>query len=227
MKYLGGKVRHGVRVAAFLEAHRRGRLYLEPFVGAAGVFQHMRNPRLGTDVCAPMITLFKRLQGGWRPPMRLTSRQHADLMARNDPDDPMTAFAGFGCSFSGMWFSTFARNADFDNYAAICARSLEAMRPRLVGAEFEVADYRTLRPRGSLIYCDPPYRMTMGYKYSGGFDHVEFWQTVRRWSDANTVFVSEFSAPDDFECVKTWDRTVSIAIGQNRRTVERLFVRGL
>ena len=40
-----------------------------------------------------------------------------------------------------------------------------------------------------LIYCDPPYQHTTGYS-TGGFDHDKFWDTMRKWSKNNYIFIS-------------------------------------
>jgi len=56
-------------------------------------------------------------------------------------------------------------------------------------------------PANSLVYCDPPYRGSTGY--DGWFDSRAFWQWCRdKTREGHTVFVSEYKAPPDFECVK-------------------------
>lgn len=46
---------------------------------------------------------------------------------------------------------------------------------------------------------------------------------MRKWSKTNIVYISEFRAPDDFECV--WEKEVSRSIKatDKSRAVERLF----
>ena len=62
-----------------------------------------------------------------------------------------------------------------------------------------------------LIYCDPPYKATEGYS-TGEFDHDKFWETMRKWSQNNCVFISEETAPSDFKVV--WKR-------KKRRTLDK------
>jgi hypothetical protein len=62
-----------------------------------------------------------------------------------------------------------------------------------------------------LIYCDPPYKSTEGYS-TGEFDNDLFWETMRKWSKNNCVFISEESAPSDFKVV--WKKT-------KRRTLDK------
>ena len=70
-------------------------------------------------------------------------------------------------------------------------------------------DYSDYTPQGKLIYCDPPYQNTTGYRGDNGkrneFDHEKFWNTIREWSKTNWVFVSEYNAPSDFVCVNKYE----------------------
>lgn len=70
-----------------------------------------------------------------------------------------------------------------------------------------------------IVYCDPPYSQTNCGSYSG-FNSDEFWQ----WARHIPCYISEYSAPDDFECI--WEKKVcvlSTADGNGRKTIERLF----
>lgn len=53
-------------------------------------------------------------------------------------------------------------------------------------------------PEGAVIYCDPPYKGTAEYK-EGAFNHSEFWEWARNISKTHKIYISEYSAPDDFE----------------------------
>lgn len=91
-------------------------------------------------------------------------------------------------------------------------------------------DYRDCTPdidANTVVYCDPPYAGTTGYKGTDPFDHVEFWNTCRVWADAGAaVFVSEYSCPDEVgECV--WERPQTDGLrkrgGTKTQSVEKLF----
>ena len=73
-----------------------------------------------------------------------------------------------------------------------------------------------------LIYCDPPYQGTT--KYKDGFDYVEFWNWIRQISKNNFVFISEYNAPIDFECI--WQKQLTTTLDKSSRKVdiEKLFV---
>lgn len=55
-------------------------------------------------------------------------------------------------------------------------------------------------PKNAVVYCDPPYKDTALYA-QWWFEHDSFWEFVRKISKTNSVFVSEYSAPDDFRCI--------------------------
>lgn len=136
-------------------------------------------------------------------------------------------FVGFAMSFGGKWFGGYRRDTSGKrDYVAECKRSSEKEFPKLVGVEFHHCSYDQLDiPHNSIIYCDPPYANTQGYS-TGAFDHQKFWDWVRgEVSSDHKVFVSEYTAPDDFECV--WSKSVNNTLDRDtgaKSAVERLFV---
>ena len=93
------------------------------------------------------------------------------------------------------------------------------------GIKFACKDYRELECEGCLIYCDPPYKNTTKYSIIGSFDTEEFWNVMRNWSKNNTVIISEYEAPNDFECIKEINTKTDIRnrSGKRENRVERLF----
>ncbi len=76
-----------------------------------------------------------------------------------------------------------------------------------------------------LIYCDIPYFGTTSYK-TETFSHDIFWEWARKMSIKNSVFVSEYNAPSDFECVWQGEIKTNFASQRNEAThkaVEKLF----
>ena len=73
-----------------------------------------------------------------------------------------------------------------------------------------------------MIYCDPPYADTTGYSGVDAFDSSKFWDVMREWSKTNTVYVSEFNAPADFEAV--WEKPYKVQMCKEQQLVtEKLF----
>ena len=87
--------------------------------------------------------------------------------------------------------------------------------------------------KGYIIYCDPPYSQYSDYYEESGngdrsrikFDHEAFWDWCREMAKDNIVFVSEYSAPSDFEVVKKVKSNISHGRhGKVDRNTEKLFV---
>lgn len=73
---------------------------------------------------------------------------------------------------------------------------------------------------GDIVYCDPPYSNKRQDSYKG-FDSKSFYE----WARHIPCYISEYSAPDDFECV--WEKKISKSINRvnmlSESAVERLF----
>ena len=91
--------------------------------------------------------------------------------------------------------------------------------------DFICDSYENLDFENCLVYADPPYQGTTGYK-TGAFDHDKFFKWCREQAKRNIVFVSEYNAPDDFVCV--WQGEIKTNFASNRKSathkaVEKLF----
>ena len=77
----------------------------------------------------------------------------------------------------------------------------------------------------SIIYCDPPYSNTAQYVI-GDFDSNAFFDWCRKQKEL--VVVSEYDAPEDFQCVAIFNRRSKLqggTKGKGNGNAERLFVR--
>lgn len=221
MQYLGGKNRIGKKIATYLEAIRGDREYLEPFVGGAWVLQEISGRRTASDSNEALITMYLALQDGWIPPEEVSESMYAEYKLKQDATDPMTAFIGIGCSFGGKWFGGYARSGDRD-YCHNARNSLIKQLPKIKDVLFKYRDYHNWIPYNCLVYCDPPYEGTTGYKDK--FDTASFWETMRKWSENNIVIVSEYKAPTDFKCVlEIPTKTDMHVAGVQEARIEKLF----
>jgi hypothetical protein len=97
---------------------------------------------------------------------------------------------------------------------------------QLEEATFQSGDYQdVIIPDGAVIYCDPPYKGTAEYK-EGGFNHEEFWDWCRNKSKTHKVYVSEYTAPDDFESILEFEQKSTLQGGNqthNNQPKECLF----
>lgn len=223
MRYLGGKAKLSKRLIEVIEAHTDHRdVVYEPFMGGGGMtpvlaksFNHVQS----YDNHQDLVLMWQALLNGWEPPETLTKQEYEEL--RTAPPSALRGFAGFGVSFGGMWFSSFARDKEGKDYAAQSRRTLMRDIKHMKNVTVQQADYRELTPfLGDVVYADPPYAGTA--QYHCPFDSEEFWRTMERWVELGAdVFVSEFNAPAHWETIMEIPRKVMV--GARREVVDRLF----
>ncbi len=233
MRYLGGKTRIARHIAPLINERCGGGVpYWEPFVGGLNMIPHVRaNRRVASDICRPLITMYRALQSGWVPPENVSEDEYRRAMSVRDLDDPVTAFAGFGCSFAGKWFGGYAKGAQVDgtprNYAGGSRKVLLRDMALCDGVEFYCCGYHDGRvPSGWVIYCDPPYAGATGYDSAAEWDSVKFWEWSREVSKENVMLVSEYAAPDFMCKILEVDRNLETrgrSGAESRRRTERLF----
>jgi len=231
MRYMGSKARHAKHIIPFLmDGHDQSKPYIEPFVGGGNMIDKVpADIRWGSDTAEYAIALLDALSKGWVPPETLSEEEYCRI--KEDPGKYSKWLVGFAagpCSFGGKFWGGYARggfnskgprdhqNEAFDN----AIKQSHGLR----GVKFTVANYNSIvYPEGSTVYCDPPYAGTTGYK-SGSFDHAVFWDWAEKLSHGRRVFVSEYTAPDNWTCI--WERDVASSLTKDtgsKRNVERLF----
>lgn len=142
MQYLGGKFKIAKRLTDYLKTRLGSRVFVEPFCGGLNITCRMTGAIRASDSSKSLITLYKALQGGWEPPEHLDEFQYKLLKDRLDENDPLTAFAGYGCSFGGKFFRGYARGSAGRNYASGTRKSLLKNRDRCSNVIFECLDYK-------------------------------------------------------------------------------------
>jgi DNA adenine methylase len=230
MKYIGSKRRIAKYILPIiLEGRREEQWYVEPFCGGCNSIDKVDGNRLANDSNFYLIELFKALQNGWIPPSEVSEDFFRQVRANKEQFPPaLVGFIGFNCSFGGEFFSGFARDKASCNYAAVAKRNLMKQLPNIKDVLFTCGDYRQMDiPANSIIYCDPPYEKTEGYKQSGKFNKKEFlnWCVVKA-KEGHTVFVSEYSIEhENFKLVFEKELTCNID-NKNKRIsakIERLY----
>ena len=169
--------------------------------------------------------MWQALQNGWTPPDVVTKEEYYRVKANMDENPALTGFIGFGCSFGGKWWGGYAKDKRGDDYCGQAKRGLLKDFPGVRHATFTCLDYHDVEIQDSaVVYCDPPYANTTGYTV-GQFDANEFWNYMRQLSKRCDVYISEESAPDDFECIwsKEKVRTLEKSDNVGRVKVEKLF----
>ena len=186
-----------------------------PQIGDMGV---CRNPYL--------IKMWQAVSRGWSPPVNITEDEYNMIRTNKSHYPPeLVGYVGFALSYGGKWFGGWCRDSKgFRDYVGEARRNAEKQFPLLRGVDFREASVFELDLNSkSTIYCDPPYAGTTGY--NSKFDHSRFYDWCRHMvNEGHRVFISEYSMPDDFECV--WEKPVNSSLTKDtggKKNVERLF----
>lgn len=239
MKYMGSKNRIAKHLSPIMLENRNGRTWVEPFVGGANMIDKVEGKRIGADFNDYLITMWKELQNGWIPPNFVSEEDWRDVKVQmeNKYEKHYIAFVRLGCSFGADWNGGYARNVRKDkpnaellnsttkSYCGQSKRNILKQLPNLKDVEFIHSSYQDLDiPPNSLIYCDPPYEGAT--KYKDDFNHAEFWEWCRtKAKQGHLVYVSEYNAPSDFECV--YSSEINNTLNNTAKTTkatEKLFV---
>lgn len=227
MRYFGGKYKIAKYIVEVLNEYRKdNQPFVEPFRGVCNIASKMNGIRYCSDINEYLIAMFEAIRGGWLPPQNMSKSEYEYIKSHKDEDKALTGFAGFGCSFAGKWFGGYAKDNRGDNYCLQAYNSLLRQRDSIKDIVFECRDYRSVNVKNCLIYCDPPYRNTTQYSGFPKFNSDKFWEVMRSWSQHNTVIISEYTAPDDFKCIKSIHTKTEIRNKQNIREdrTEKLFM---
>ena len=226
MQYMGGKSRISKQIAEILNsAIDKNTPFVSLFCGSCAIESKVQaDVKILNDKHPYLIAMWQALQNGWMPPDVVTKEEYYRVKANMDENPALTGFVGFGCSFGGKWWGGYAKDKRGDDY---CGQAKRGLLKDLVGiqsATFTCLDYHDVKiPDGAVVYCDPPYANTTGYTV-GQFDTNEFWDYMRQLSKRCDVYISEESAPDDFECIWSKEKVRTLEKNDNvgRVKVEKL-----
>lgn len=233
MKYMGSKARFTKEILPIILRDRKlYQWYVEPFAGGMNTICEVSGNRIANDIHYHLIEMWQELVSGWIP-QKITKEEYNEVRNNlNKFPAFWVGWVGFNCSYSGKWFGGFAgetktKIGTVRDYQAEAISNVLKQVEKMKYVSFCNKPYYELElPPNSLIYCDPPYEGTT--KYANSFDHIKFWDWVRKISkDGHSVFVSEYNAPSDFECI--WSKEVKSSlsangkIGGSKISVEKLF----
>lgn len=214
-----------------LKDRKEGQWYVEPFVGGANMIDKVDGNRIGGEYNKYIANMWIELEKGWIPKSNYTKEEYTFIKNNKDKVLHETEYVGINCSYSGKWFGGYAgvvkTKGGVRNYQDEAFRNTLTQLPNLKGVKFIQSSYDQLEiPSNSIIYCDPPYEGTT--KYKDDFDHNKFWNWCREKSkEGHQVFISEYNAPEDFECIWSQEVKSSLSangkIGGNKISVEKLF----
>lgn len=239
MKYLGGKQQIARDLAAVITT-TPGHTYIEPFLGGAAVFQRVapHYPHaIGSDSHPDLMLMWQAFADGWTPPI-LNKAAWAAL--RDADPSPERGFAGFGCSYGGIFFIGWDATPKLKGREPYEARhNVTRIGKRIASYDLRLCDYHDhtdTMEEGVVVYCDPPYAENRsGYRTTravkAAFDNAEFWRVMDDWAMRGAkVYVSEYTAPADWKPVWEKEKRVGMAARSpariaNKRSRERLYTK--
>lgn len=234
MKYMGSKARIAKHILPIiLKDRKEGQWYVEPFVGGANTIDKVDGNRIGADSNKAVIDALAFIRDHVTP--KDNSEYSEDDYMRDAEDarrggelSLVASYAMIAFSFGAKWIGGWSRGKNSKgeqrDYVAEQHRASEKQKPLLQSVSLISCSYSDLDiPPQSIVYCDPPYAGTT--KYKDDFDHGKFWQWCRDKSkEGHQVFISEYNAPDDFECI--WSKEIQSGLNTNstKKGVEKLFI---
>ena len=211
------------------------RTYIEPFCGGCNIIDKIRcSSKIANDKQLYLIELLKNVERVKELPDEVTKEHYSEVRdcynkRSQTYENWYIGAIGFLASYNGRFFdggygAYVTRKSTGKTYNAYKEAKDNLLNQDLSGIKFVSGDYKDLIiPKGSLVYCDPPYEGTKQYGINKDFNHEEFWNWIRGLSRHAIVIISEEKAPDDFECI--WEQEVQRSMNKDNKynKVERLF----
>lgn len=234
MKYMGSKLRIAKDILPIiLENRKPEQYYVEPFCGGCNLMDKVSGNRIAGDINKYLIAMWQGLQENQTRPHDIPkqiydkAREDCNNNSNQSFSDFEIGWIGWMTSFNGRFFDGGYSGtiSGGRNYITEQINNVEKQISKLQSVRFFSCDYSKMDiPDGSIIYCDIPYKGTKQYHVSRQFDYDRFWQwCLSKKEQGHTVFVSEYNAPDEIECVWSKEITNSLNTTITYKPVEKLF----
>lgn len=224
MRYVGSKNKLSSELAPIIQSYITSTTigYIEPFVGGANMIDKIQcSNKIGCDIHEELIELLKYTQEfSYLLPDRILEEQYIEVKNNKDAYEKWyVGLVGFCASFGAKYFGGYARDSRNDNsgkWSAGAIKNLKKQAKNLKGIKFIHMNFLDLpieKIKNYVIYCDIPYRGTTKYK-TETFPYEEFYGWVKKLSIHNVVLISEYSMPDEFQCI--YQKDVKCSIDSNK-----------
>lgn len=228
MKYQGSKRLIAKNIwGAILEdlEYKEPARLIEPFIGGANfttavISMGYRGEIIAGDYDRDLNYMWSKVVDGWLPTLseEPTLEEYNTMRDAGFSEDPLRGFSRSACGFGGSPWGAWIDNSKYLNYkiypkdGKVRVQNLDFWKSsvntvtkqsgllckasvKIVGGSYE--EYEQYITEDSIVYCDPPYSQTRGY--GNEFDSSLLWNWVERMSEKCPVYVSELSAPSQFE----------------------------
>ena len=236
--YVGGKCKATFVVDVLNHENFDNMDFHDVCCGYCHVLRRVRNKRsyAASDANELLMVLLLALQRRDVMPARITKERYDHLRCSGELTLE-AAVACFAYSFNGKAWAgyapTYTRRVTgrVDDQAGSRLKYYKALQdsPSFTEAHLRCTCYSMLAPKGALVYVDPPYAHSTGYRGTPAFDSEAFWARMREWSKDNVVFVSEYAVPprlaSQWVCIAQAPKRSTLA-GGHKQTLkqEKLFV---
>jgi len=244
MQYMGSKRKHKKEMLPIILKNREvDTPFIDMFVGGANIIDEVKGGlRIGNDIHTPLISMWKALQRGWKPPIYVTRQEYYEIKESKTVPLYLKAYVGF-CSFSSKYFAGYVNSSKIDGgrtalqYWQLHRNFVMRQVPKLRDVKFTNYNYKYFPlhkiKEKSIVYCDIPYKSTTKYKVKTlgknkeVFNHDEFFDWVRENTSkyGHKFIISEYQAPKDFKCI--WAKKTNVTSDKktnSKYAVERMFV---
>ena len=238
MKYMGSKNKISKHIVPIIESYiQPGQLFVDLFVGGFNLVDKIT--KTDNIVCNDnnhyLISLFEKVYETNGQCLyeydTISEKMYYDVRDNKEKYDAwIVGLVGFCATFGARFFEGYARGNKADgtprdlpnevirNIRKQWEQYLSKMKPTII-----CFDYKDLNFKNAVIYCDKPYCNGKKYK-NQTFSEEEFWNYVRELSKENTVIISEYDAPSDFECI--WEMPIKTSLNRENSVTrtEKLFI---
>lgn len=236
MKYMGSKARIADDIIPImLENRKEDQWFVDMFCGGCSIVERVDGNRIANDKNKYLIAMWEGLRKDRDRPRMIDKEIYSKARTEYNNgtniefDDFLIGWIGWMGSYNGRFFDGGYSGHDVGethrNYISEQIRNTENQIEKLEDVHFISKDYSEFDFREPcILYCDIPYKNTKQYATSKNFDYDKFWDWTREMSlKGHEVFVSEYNAPDDFECVWQKEITNSMNTKNTYKPLEKLF----
>jgi DNA adenine methylase len=205
--------------------------FIDAFTGGGNLIQHAScTNKIASDINKYTISFLNKIKDdiSWVPKSEAEFSKDDYMYMKNNKEafsDFMLGHVGYNLSFGGRWFSGWSQNAARTDYIKAAYENVVRQAAKIKDVKFINCSYENLSiPASSVVYCDIPYKNTATYARQP-FDYEKFYDWCRALhKDRIKIFVSEYSMPEDFECV--WRKEVRVKLSRktnSSKATEKLF----
>lgn len=219
MVYMGSKARlakYIIPIINHLIKVNNCDTFIDGFVGGGNIIANPKyniecKNKYGFDNNKYLIALLNKMKKYNFDFIEVSEEEYKDIRNNKEKHEYWyLGYVGFCFSFAGKFFDTYARGKDSKGNVRKMGKerynNLKKQYNALQECTLFCEDFFNIKidkvKRNSLIYLDPPYQDTSKYSKDNNIeDYTKFWDIVRKLSEKCIVLISEYNAPDDFECI--------------------------